>query len=130
MAGINAAGFAPDFLAVAIEVIKLVGADCDIVELLQQPQTGEFADRMRQGVDADAEFTNCIRLFEQFAADAAGAQHQRRGKAPDTAPDDNRLHRITPLNYLRKPDYNVAWPITRPQAALSLLPSARPGSSA
>src|SRR6185437_4924696 len=50
MAGIDAAGFVPDFLAVAIEVIKLVGADCDIVELLQQPQTGEFADRMRQGV--------------------------------------------------------------------------------
>src|SRR5665213_323268 len=100
MAGIDAAGFAPDFLAVAIEVIKLVGADCDIVELLQQPKTGEFADRMRQGVDADAEFADRIRLFEQFAADAAGAQHQRRGKTPDTAPDDNRLHRITPLNYL------------------------------
>src|SRR6267143_6112238 len=53
---------------------------------------------MRQGVDADAEFADGIRLLEQFAADAAGTQHQRRGKASDTAPDDNRLHHPTPLN--------------------------------
>src|SRR6267378_6819769 len=53
---------------------------------------------MRQGVDADAEFADGIRLLEKFAADAAGTQHQRRGKASDTAPDDNRLHHPTPLN--------------------------------
>src|SRR5580692_1438512 len=94
MAGIDAAGFAPDFLAVAVEIIKHVGADRDIVELLQQPETGEFADRMRQRVDADAEFADGVRLLEQLAADAAGAQHQRGGQAPDTAPDDNRLHRL------------------------------------
>src|SRR3981081_4605079 len=53
---------------------------------------------MRQGVDADAEFADGIRPPGQFAADAAGTQHQRRGKASDTAPDDNRLHHPTPLN--------------------------------
>src|SRR6202162_3540356 len=97
MAGIDAAGFAPDFLAMAIEVIKLVGADRDVVELLQQAEAGEFADRMRQRIDADAEFADGVRLLEQFAADAAGPQHQRRGQAADTAADDNRLHRSTPL---------------------------------
>src|SRR4030088_2130887 len=96
VAGIDAAGFAPDFLAMAIEVIKHVGADRDVVELLQQAEAGDFADRMRQGVDADAEFADGVRLFEQFAANAAGPQHQRRGEAANTAPDDNRLHRQTP----------------------------------
>jgi hypothetical protein len=33
--GIDTAGFAPHFLAVAVEIIKLVGADRDVVELLQ-----------------------------------------------------------------------------------------------
>src|SRR6202035_3090976 len=92
MAGIDAAGFAPDFLAVAIEIIQIVGTDRDIVELLQEAKTGEFADRMRQRVDADAEFADGVRLLEQFASDAAGPQHQRRGQAPDTASDDDRLH--------------------------------------
>ncbi len=34
MAGIDAADLAPDFLAVTVEIIKLVGADRDVVELL------------------------------------------------------------------------------------------------
>ncbi len=34
MAGIDATGFAPDFLAVAVEIIKLVGTNSDVVELL------------------------------------------------------------------------------------------------
>src|SRR5882724_12640068 len=69
--GIDAAGFAPHFLAVAVEVIKYVGADRDVVELLQQAEPGKFADR---------------------------TQHQRRGKAPNAAPDDDCLHGPTPLN--------------------------------
>ena len=36
VAGVDAAGFAPDFLAMTIEVIELVGADRDVVKLLQQ----------------------------------------------------------------------------------------------
>src|SRR5579871_756303 len=94
VAGVDAADVAPDLLAVAVEVIKHVGADRDVVELLQQAELGEFTDRMRQRVDADAEFADGIGLFEQLAADAAGAQHQGRGQAADTAADDNRLHRL------------------------------------
>src|SRR5438105_6618775 len=93
VAGIDAAGLAPDFLTVAVEVVKHVGADRDIVEPLQQAEAGELADRMRQRIDADAEFADGIGLFEQLAADAARPQHQRGGKAADTATDDNRLHR-------------------------------------
>src|ERR1700720_2125859 len=100
MSGIDAAGFAPDLLAVAIEIVKHVGADRDVIELLQQAEASKFANRMRQGIDADAEFADGVRLLEQFASNTAGAQHQRSGKAPDTAPDDNRLHRPTPRNNL------------------------------
>src|SRR5438874_5066461 len=92
VAGIDAAGLAPDFLTVAIEVVKHVSADRDIVELLQEAEAGEFADRMRQRIDADAELADRIRLFEQFAADAARPLHLRGGKAAVTASDDNRLH--------------------------------------
>src|SRR5882724_324885 len=129
--GIDAAHVAPDFLAVAVQIIKHVGADRDVIELLQEAEAGEFADRMWQRIDANAELPDRIRLLEQFAADAAGAQHQRRGKAADAATDDNRLHRSTPLTPRHfATALNVAWRLTRPQAALSPPPSARPGSLA
>src|SRR5258705_9489125 len=98
MAGVDAARFAPDFLAMAIEIVKHVGSDRDVVEFLQQAEAGKSADRMRQRIDADAKLADAIRLLEQFATDAAGAQHQRGGEAPDAASDDNRLHRPTPRN--------------------------------
>jgi hypothetical protein len=64
VAGIDAAGFAPDFLTMAVEIVKLVGADRDIIERLQQAEPREFADRMRQGVDANAEFPDRVGLLE------------------------------------------------------------------
>ena len=90
--GIEAARLAPDFLAVTVEIIQLVGANSGGVEPVQQAKAGQLADRMRQGVDADAEFADGIGLFEQFAVDTAGPQHQRGGEAPDAASDDDRLH--------------------------------------
>src|SRR5260221_6362635 len=81
MPRIDAAGFAPDFLTMAVEIIKFVGADRDIVELLQQAEAREFADRMRQRIDADAELADGVRLLEQFPAHAAGPPHQRPAEA-------------------------------------------------
>ena len=92
VAGIEAARLAPDFLAVAVEIVQFVGADRDGVEPVQQPEAGQFADRMRQRVDADAEFADGVGLLEQFAVDAARPQHQRGGEAADAASDDDRLH--------------------------------------
>ena len=62
VAGVETARLAPDFLAMAIEIIQLVGTDRDVVQLLQQAKPGQFADRMRQRVDADAEFADRIGL--------------------------------------------------------------------
>ena len=93
VAGIEPALLVPDLLAVAVEIKQFVGTDGDGIEPVEQSDAGEFADRMRQRVDADAELANAVRLLEQFAVDAARPQHQRGGEASDTAADDNRLHR-------------------------------------
>ena len=44
----------------AIEIKQFVGADSDVIERLQQAKAGELADRMRQSVDADAEFADRV----------------------------------------------------------------------
>src|SRR5258708_17435571 len=112
MAGVDAAGFAPDLLAMAIEIVKHIGTDRDVVELLQQAEAGKFTDRMRQRIDADAKLADGVRLLEQFATNAAGAKHQRGSEAPDSASDDNRLHRPTPRNTFTQ------WPLTSHEPSL------------
>ncbi len=120
MTGVQAARLAPDFLAVAIEIVQFIGADRCGVQGVQQAKAGQFADRMRQRVDADAELTDGVGLFEQFAVDAACAQHQRGGEAADAAPDDDRLHppelHSTKQRVSDRP--SVAQAVIRPQAAL------------
>jgi hypothetical protein len=58
--GIDAAGFTPDFLTVAIKIVELIGADRDVVELLEQAEAGELAHGVRQRIDADAELADGI----------------------------------------------------------------------
>src|SRR3954469_2447166 len=103
MSGIDAAGFAPDFLAMTIEIVEHIGADGDVIELLQQAEAGEFADSMWQRIDTAAEFADRGRLLEHFAADAAGPQHQRHGEAANSGPNDNCLHRPAPRRTLAQP---------------------------
>src|SRR5260221_8172777 len=92
MAGAEAARLAPDFLAVAIEIIQFIGADRDRVEPVQETEAGEFADRMRQRVDADAELADRVRLLVQLAIETPRAQHQRSGEAANAASDDDCFH--------------------------------------
>src|SRR5437763_9104056 len=94
MAGVEAAPLAPNFLAMATEIIQFVGADRGGVKLVQEAKASEFAQRMRQGVDTDAKFPDRVRLLEQFTIDAPRAQHQRRGETSATAADDDRLHAL------------------------------------
>ena len=138
VAGAEAARLAPDFLAVTVEIIQIIGADSGRIQPVQQPEAGEFADRMRQRVDADAEFADAVRLLEQFAIDAAGAQHQRGGEAADAASDDDRLHppKLHSTGFTRSPQERGEGAIERairpirPQAALSPPPLARLAFSA
>ena len=123
VAGIQAALLVPDLLAVAGQIEQLMGADRDLVEPVQQADGGKLADRMRQRIDADAEFADRVRLFVKLAVDAAGPQHERGGEAADTTADDDRLHgsklHSTP-DATRGP--SVARSLIRPQAALSPRP--------
>src|SRR4051812_30677419 len=86
--GIEAALFVPDLLAVAGQIKQLEGADRRSVELVEQAEAGELADRVRQRVDADAELLDGVGLLVQLAIDAACAQHQSRGEAANSAADD------------------------------------------
>ena len=60
VAGIEPALFVPDLLAVARQIKKFGGANGDGIEPVEQADAGEFADRMRQSVDADAELANGV----------------------------------------------------------------------
>ena len=127
VAGIEAALFVPDLLAVAGQVKQLEGADGGGIKPVEQTKSGQLADGMRQRVDADAELADRVGLFVQLAIDAARAQHQSRGEAADPAADDNGFHR--PLLHTKiRPIFRVPRSLTPPQAAWSPPPSARPGS--
>src|SRR5262245_43630313 len=93
-ARIGAARLAPDLLAVPVHVEQFVCANPDGVQSREQPDLGEFLDGVGQGVDADAEFANGIRLLEYLAIDPAGMKHERGCKPADTAADDDRLHAV------------------------------------
>src|SRR5689334_20384803 len=92
VAGIKPTLLMPDLLPVASQVEQLGRADSDAIKPIEQADPGELADRMGQRVDANPEFANGLRLFEQLAVNATRPQHQRGGEAADTAAYDNRLH--------------------------------------
>ena len=119
VAGVDATGLAPDFLTVTVEVIELVGADRDIVKLLEQTEACQLAHGMGQRVDADAKLADGVGLLENLASEAPRAQHQCGGETTDTATDDNRLHRPHSTRYTPGNAVKFARAVTRPQAALS-----------
>src|SRR6185437_13562951 len=95
-AGIGAAWLAPDFLADAVHVEKLVRADSDLVELREQAELRQLLDCVRQRVDADAQFAHAVGLLENFAVDAACVQHEGRGEPAYAAADNDRFHSLRP----------------------------------
>ncbi len=91
--GVGPAQLAPHHLPEAVGVDQFPGADARPVQLVEQPEGGEFLDRVRQRVDADAEFAQFAHLLEHLAADAGRVQRQRRRQAADPAADDHDVHR-------------------------------------
>src|SRR3954465_2426527 len=98
IARIGPAQLAPYLLAETVGVEQLVGSDPHRIEPIEQSKLGQFLDCMRQGVDADAELADGVRLFVDFAVDTARMQHQRRGQAADSASDDDHFHGSTRKN--------------------------------
>src|SRR5712691_10293207 len=100
VARVGAARLAPDLLAEAVGVDQLVGPDRHRIETIEQAKPRQLLDRVRQGVDADAELADAVGLLIDFAVDAARMQHERGGETADTAADDNDLHDATPYHRL------------------------------
>ena len=92
VSGIEPARLPPDLLSEPVGVEQLVGADGDGVQAIEQPKLGQFLDGVRQGVDADAQFANGVRLLEDLAVDPARMQHQRGHQAAHAAACDDHLH--------------------------------------
>src|SRR5262245_10568859 len=95
IARIQAAQFAPHHLPQPVGVNELAGADPGLVQRRQQSERREFLDRMRQQVDADAEFAQLLRLLEDLDLDARLTQRQRRDEAANAAADDQELHPVS-----------------------------------
>jgi hypothetical protein len=83
----------PDVLAEAVAIDQLLGPDPGRIQAAQQPQLRELFDRMRQKVDANAEFADSLCLLENLDLDALFVQAKRRAEATDAATDHERLHR-------------------------------------
>ena len=95
-AGIGAAQLAPHHLAEAVGVDQFARADAGAIERRQQAERGQFLDRVRQRVDADAEFAQLAHLLEHGAGDADLVQRQRRRQSADPAAYDQHMHRAIP----------------------------------
>src|SRR5215831_6718567 len=88
IAGVETTWFAPEFLAEAVGVDQLIGANSDAIKRVQETQLCEFLDRVWERIHADAEFTNATRLLEHLALDADGVQAERRRKPTNTPAND------------------------------------------
>ena len=62
------------------------------IQRRQQAEGRQLADRVRQRVDADAEFAQRRHLLEQLGLDPGRVQRQRRRQPADAAARDEHLH--------------------------------------
>ena len=94
--GLDAARLAPDRLAVLGEIRELLGADSGRIERVVQAELDQFAHRMRQHVDADAERPQLGHAFKDFCRNADLVQAERQRQPADAATRDENSH-VTPL---------------------------------
>jgi hypothetical protein len=96
ISGVEAAQFLPNGLAEAIGVDQFTRTDAGGIQGREQAERSEFLDRVRQHVDADAEFAELARLLADFDLDAALMQGERRGQAADPGACNNDFHDYAP----------------------------------
>ena len=96
VSGLDAARLAPDRLAVLGEIRELPGADGVRIELVVQAELDQFAHRMRQHVDADAERPQLGHAFKNPGRNADLVQAERQRQPADAAARDEYGH-VTPL---------------------------------
>ena len=82
----------PDELAVLRVIRQFRGRNRRRGEPVGQPKLGQFAHRVRQGIDADAEWLDGLHALEHAGIDADLMQAQRRRQAGDARADDQNGH--------------------------------------
>ena len=95
--GLDAARLAPDRLAVLGEIGEFFGADAGRVEPVVQAELDQFAHRMRQHVDADAERPQLRHAFKNSGRYADLVQAERQRQPADTAARDENSHVTPPI---------------------------------
>ena len=93
----TAAELPPDALAMFGVEDQLAGGDADRGEAVQQAEFGQFADRVRQHVDADAQLADRTSGFIDIDIGEAGVmERQGQRHAADAAPDNGDFHKLPP----------------------------------
>jgi hypothetical protein len=87
--GVGTAKLLPHRLTETIAIEQLARTDTDTVELGQEAEPGQHADGVRQHVEADAQFAQLRRLFEDLGLESSLVQTEGTGQAADTAADDH-----------------------------------------
>ena len=95
--GLDAARFAPDRLAVLGEVGEFLGADGGCIKRVLQAEFDQFAHRMRQHVDADAERPQLGHAFEDPDGNADLVQAERQRQPANATTRDENSHVTPPL---------------------------------
>ena len=88
VAGPAARRLAVDVLAEAIEERRLARDDGDALERLEHAERTKRRARVRQDVDADAQWTDLGGRFVDATGDAGAVQRQRQREAADAGADD------------------------------------------
>ncbi len=88
----SAARLRPDWLPEMVGIGELPRPDADRVQPRQQIQGREFADRMRQGIDADAERLHLGGGLQHLTGDALADAASGEGQAADAAACDHDAH--------------------------------------
>ena len=92
VAGGEAAGFAPDFGAELGVVGQLGGGDGDFGETVVEAEEGEFADTVRQEVEADAKLADAGNGLEDFDLDTSLGQAESGGESAGSGACDQNFH--------------------------------------
>ena len=89
--GLDAARLAPDRLAVLGEIREFLGAHGGRIEPVVQAELDQFAHRVRQYIDADAERPQLGHAFENSGGNADLVQAERQRQPADAAAGDETV---------------------------------------
>lgn len=92
IAGLDAAGLAPDRLAVLGKIRELAGAHGGGVKLVEQAKLDQLAHGMRQNIDADAKRLQRRDALEDFGGNADLMQAECQRQSADAAAGDKNGH--------------------------------------